>query len=277
MLLLTICSIHRNRFILQEHYITKEKDMVKCHFICDYNTPNFDPVYIGINWLLGKRGYKTGYIAIHGLRDLNAYSSRNGLENLDRLRKSPHLQIWNGMRCGLILQSKIPCVNASPVLVLHPNKKYLDKIYSIKNISEMFVVGYPEDIESWIRYSDAIEHGETKPKYRSLSLNKVVENALVSATNVINIANGMNHPRNKDIITNTFQVLIENKERLNSEDVKTWLIQKRKWDPEDAQMVLEIIEGLKAGKKYKLWMPDHFWIDGIIDYWRNNHALEQTT
>lgn len=47
------------------------------------------------------------------------------------------------------------------MLVLHPQKEYLDKLYKIKGISEMFVISFLEkDIKSWITNSYAVEFGE---------------------------------------------------------------------------------------------------------------------
>jgi hypothetical protein len=47
------------------------------------------------------------------------------------------------------------------MMALHPQKEYLDKLYKIKGISEMFVISFlNEDIKSWIASSYAVEFGE---------------------------------------------------------------------------------------------------------------------
>lgn len=243
--------------------------MTLSFFLYD-NKPNTDPVYTGISWLLKHLESQNRYVALSTLGSLEAYSERKGLEVLNKLKKTPHSDLINNLKFTLIYESKIPHnLYNCPILVLHADKKYLDKLCSIKNISEMFVIGYPEDMGSWINYSNASEYGKSQKNIGSASLSNVVKNALVSVTSTINIANGMTHPRNKDWIISTFQVLADNKESFDPEDVKAWLISNGKWDPEDAELAKEIVAGIKAGKKYRLWMPDHRWIDDIIEHWRN--------
>ena len=77
------------------------------------------------------------------------------------LDKAPHRATVGGIHFELVLPSQIPFqANGKRMLALHPQKEYLDKLYKIKGISEMFVISFlKEDIKSWIASSYAVEFG----------------------------------------------------------------------------------------------------------------------
>jgi hypothetical protein len=144
----------------------------------------------------------------------------------------------------------------------------LDKLYAIPNLSEMLVVVFlDKDIESWKRYSNAVEYGkEQVPPQDNLS--KIIQVALKHLNVTLNLANGMVEPRNQDFFRSTFEILLKNGENYDSEDVKAWLISNVQWNPGDAQQAADIIEDVKRGKRFRLSHQGHRFRNDVIEEWR---------
>ena len=241
---------------------------MRCYYIYD-DKPGDKPVYQGFAWLKLRSNKSGGLIAVHGLRNLEHYAQRKGLNGFKELKRSPHSTVIDSVSYDLVLPSKIPHNGRNrPLLALHPSADYLDKLYAITQLSQMLVVVFSEkDISTWKKYSSATEYGKEQVPVQN-NLNKVVQVALKHLNMTLNMANGMNHPRNQDFFKSTFAMLLKHDEKYDSEDVKAWLISNAQWDPKDAQQAASIVEDIKKAKRIRLSMQDHRYKEDTIEKWR---------
>ena len=154
---------------------------------------------------------------------------------------------------------------------VHPTRRYLDKLHSIRNIPKILAIEWGEnEIEDWKNYARAARYGSSVVKQQeTLALNKVVMVALEEMVPAINIANHMSHPRNRDIVVHTFKILYKSGERFYARDVKSWLVSHGGWNPIDAQEAAEIAENIQSGKRrYMTSYLSNYWYPNAIDKWR---------
>ncbi len=132
-----------------------------CYYLYD-NKSGTETVRRGVKWILETVKPRGVLIAVQERENLHEYAKIEGLSMLSLLDKAPHRATVGGIHFELVLPSQIPFqANGKRMLVLHPQKEYLDKLYKIKGISEMFVISFPdEDIKSWIASSYAVEFKE---------------------------------------------------------------------------------------------------------------------
>ena len=133
-----------------------------CYYLYD-NKPGTETLLRGVKWILETVKPRGGLIAVQERGSLEDYGREEGLSLLSLLDKAPHRATIGGIHFELVLPSQIPFqANGKRILVLHPQKEYLAKLYKIKGISEMFVISFlDKDIKSWIASSYAIEFGES--------------------------------------------------------------------------------------------------------------------
>ena len=132
-----------------------------CYYLYD-NKSGTETVRRGVKWILETAKPRGGLIAVQERGNLQDYGREEGLSLLSMLDKAPHRATVGGIHFELVLPSQIPFqANGKRMLALHPQKEYIDKLYKIKGISEMFVISFlNEDIKSWIASSYAVEFGE---------------------------------------------------------------------------------------------------------------------
>jgi hypothetical protein len=189
------------------------------------------------------------------------------------VKNNPHRARIDGVELELITESLIPYNGKNrPLLVVHPTKNFLDKLYAMKNISQMMVVPWVNDeIKEWTEYSNAKEYGVTNTKKMNIAANSIILNALEDMTYIMNLANGLIHPRNVDIVIETFEILHRNGEKLDKEEVKTYLIKYLKWDPILAEEASDLVRKVKEGKRHKFITGMH-WHENIITEWRKRSS-----
>ena len=132
-----------------------------CYYLYD-SKPGVETLLRGVKWILETAKPRGGLIAIQERGSLQDYAREEGLSLLSLLDKAPHRATVGGIHFELVLPSQIPFqASGKRMLVLHPQKEYLDKLNKIKGISEMFVISFlTEDITSWIASSYAVEFRE---------------------------------------------------------------------------------------------------------------------
>ena len=131
-----------------------------CYYL--YDKSGTEIVRRGVKWILETVKPRGGLIAVQERGNLQDYGREKGLSLLSLLDKAPHRATVGGIHFELVLPSQIPFqASGKRMLVLHPQKEYLDKLYKIKGISEMLVISLlKEDIKSWIASSYAVEFRE---------------------------------------------------------------------------------------------------------------------
>jgi len=241
----------------------------ECYYVDEdsNDTKNFNKA---ITWLINNSRNNGGLIATLTIRNMETITTYPGMNALSKLLKtSSHKTVIYSVELELITELKIPYSGRNKsLLAVHPTKKFLDKLYTIKDIPKMMVVPWRiDEIDEWIIYSNAIKYGNNNPSQQELKISQTVRNALQEMTQIMNLANGMVHPRNEDIVIETFQLLERNGERLTKEDLKIFLIKNLSWDSILAEEASKLLLSVKAGKRHKFITGKH-WNADTYNRWK---------
>ena len=137
--------------------------------------------------------------------------------------------------------------NGSPVAVLWPDKKFLDEVDSIPEVSAMLVVPHSKKaVQEWIATREAIEL-TTGKKAPSSSINPVVEEALKDLDAWVNTSTGLVHPSDRETAVQIFKALRRGGIEYDPNEVKRWLI-RNGWTPNNAEQVRVVAEKINQGK-----------------------------
>jgi hypothetical protein len=241
----------------------------ECLYVDVDNNQSNENFNIGIRWLLDNAGgNEGGLIATLGLRNMEACSEYDGMRALKTLVKNvPHVAIINDRKLELITESNIPFNGKNrPLLVIHPMKKFLDKLYNVENIPKMLVIPWiMEEIQEWVQYSNASKLGESKIKKPQFNFSEVVYLALEHMSESLNTDYSLAKPNNKDAAVNILKILYENGEHFSPEEIKICLISDFRVPAELAEEISQVADGIRHGKRYETFA--HY-DNRIIDYWR---------
>lgn len=238
--------------------------------------PDKEEVKKGIIWLLQKsKECDGGFLAVPVIGNLSGtIESIFGTETTKKLAKEGSA-IINGVEIELITDRKTKYnADNKPVFALYGGKKFLDKIDSISNISEMLV--YPwimDEIKNWIQTWNAVELGKPQTAQTELISNPVVVRALESLAPSVNRSTGISHPSDRSRTIWTFKILKENDEQFDPDQVKSWLISKGGWRPDAAEQAAEFARGILHGKIYQA--GQRMYVGHIIDMWREEAGVER--
>ncbi len=164
----------------------------------------------------------------------------------------------------------------SPVLVVYPSKKLLDKVDSLFGVTHVLVIPWTlEEIQYWIDTWGAYELGTqpTKSKRRLVS-NPVVEEALRSLTVGVNVSTGIGHPLDKASTIDLFRRLKAASEHFDPEEVRAWLVAEGNWKPKYADDVAEVARGVIEGKRFRGTRSR--WRKDIVKVWRKEAKKKKT-
>jgi hypothetical protein len=241
----------------------------ECFFIRSEG-PSSQAVREALRWLLRypKEKCFLAVIAYGNLRGI--ISDVIGADNVKVLTRTGRLNLSNKEIVLVTERKPIYDGENSPLVVFYPNRKFLDELDSVRNLSAMLVVPWTmSEVELWIRTRNATELG--KPKQVNVPpfvKNKVVEQALNGLTARVNVSTGVSHPRDREAAIQTFQILRNGGEMFTPEEVKAWLIAKGGWRATDAQEVAEIARQVLEGRKLRRGDPS--WREDILEMWRKD-------
>ena len=100
--------------------------------------------------------------------------------------------------------------------------------------------------------------------------NPVVEAAMVSLTNRVNLSTGILHPSDKPAAINMFRLLRQSGEQFEPSEIRAWARQ-HGWRSRHADDLAELAQKIKDGKTVR--GGDHGgWADNIVELWRQDAA-----
>lgn len=112
----------------------------------------------GFNWLKERSADTGGLIAVHNFTLLLNYCNNKGLSNTDLIRKPLHRAIIDGITYDIILPSSIIRHGINrPMLAIHPDREFWNKLSHIRDLSEIFVISNIDVIGKWKRKGSSIE------------------------------------------------------------------------------------------------------------------------
>lgn len=158
-------------------------------------------------------------------------------------------------------------VNKPSVLIsIYSDQKMLDQVDSTNNLFAIVAVPHaPEALERWRKTWSATVHGIQKASAQPLISDPIVEQALVSLTNGINLSHSLLNPRDKEHTEKTLRILRANGHIEKPENLRSWSI-KNGWQPKAADEFEKLATRILSLKS-KPRLPDPEVAKRIYDYW----------
>lgn len=138
----------------------------------------------------------------------------------------------------------------------------LNLIDNIKNSPALVIVpcGMDADIEKWKKTWNPQIPGQQQTTPEELIDNYVIEEALKTLTNTVNLSTGLSHPRDKDKAVELFHILIENNELYDPDSIRAWAL-RNGWMPSGADQLKNVAQAILDGKRLRrsdipVWRKD---------------------
>ena len=228
--------------------------------------PDASAIKKGLRWLieLSKKdnNKKSALLAVPTKQNLDgAISSVIGETNTKILKKNEQLTDKNIHLSLFTLRKPVSLWNG-PVLAIYPNKKLIDKIDNIKNVTDVLIIPwYLDEVQYWIDTWKAVELGSNKPEQTTSALNPIVKVALKKLA--LRVNNGVTHPMDRSTAIEMFKILKKKKINYNPDEIRAFLITNKDWPVEQADNVKQIAADVLAGKRLRYqhkerWRKDFF-------------------
>jgi hypothetical protein len=163
-----------------------------------------------------------------------------------------------------------------PVLAIYTSPKLLTKLDNMSDISALAVVPWLRDeITPWITKWQAQEvqsgGGSTSPQRQ---LSPVVEAALSTLTDSVNLSTGLSHPNDRSKAIWLFRILRDGGEAIDFGALPSWLVN-HSWRSSDADEVAQVARDIYNGKRLRA--GERPWRETILQLWRTEAKSEKTT
>lgn len=211
-----------------------------------------------------RRAGHEGLLIVPALRGVEhgALSDVMGAQATAELKKHRRVGLDKGVTMALATWATLPTVWAGPILALHPDRATLDKIDAILQPPELLVVPWiPGEIGDWIATWGATDLESGKSHAQS-GLSPVIEEALRTLTNRVNISTGILHPSDRSAAIDLFKRLRAARFELEPEKIRQWLV-RHNWRPKDAEAVKKLVQAIVDRRRIR--GGSRAWADDIID------------
>lgn len=233
--------------------------------------PKPDAMARGFGWLLDlgrNENKRAALLAIPIMDNLNGVIAEVlGDSAVKGLKQGKPFSLNSVVSVSLLTERKDIFRHQGPILVAYPNKKLLDKIDNIREVTDVLVIPWSfGEIQYWIDTWHARELGATENRQAEPAFSDpVVEEALKSLTSRVNLSTGIGHPMDRAAAVDLFRKLKAAKIAYDPSEVRGWLV-RHGWESDDADAVKDIAEKISQGRSVRSEMGG--WADDIVDLWR---------
>lgn len=120
------------------------------------------------------------------------------------------------------------------VVVVYADQKMMDQLDGMANLHAIIAVPHlPNALDNWVKTWSPSIFGEQASEGNQIIDDAIIESALSSLTNTINLSHSILNPRDKEHADNTIRILRRNKHTEDSSNVRAWAI-KNGWHPKAA-------------------------------------------
>lgn len=234
------------------------KDGRKSLYI-DSEGPNEDAVELAFAWLqhLGENNEEKqdALLAVNTKKQLDGViSSVIGDQAAKALEKKNPLKV--GPVQVHLMTKRIDATGggSGPILAIYPDKKLLDKIDSMHNVTDVLTVPWSRsEVDFWIDTWGATELGASSDNdSRSATIsNAVVKEAVKTLDLLVNSSTGITHPSDRSKAIEVFKTLYEDGITFDSDEIRAYLVSEKGWNPADADDVKEVAEGVRSEKQFQ--------------------------
>lgn len=153
------------------------------------------------------------------------------------------------------------------VIAVYADQKMMDQLDGMPNLHTIIAVPHlPDALIGWVKTWSPIIFGEQPGKVENIINDAIIESALSSLTNSINLSHTILNPRDKEHTDNTIRILRRNKHTEDSSNIRAWAV-KNGWHPKAAdeleKLWLKIFnlnktpkvkDSVQAKRSYEYWI-----------------------
>jgi hypothetical protein len=230
--------------------------------------PDRGAVKKALDWLLQVSPAK-GFVAVPGLRNLDSVLAEELGPSVVKDLKTRGRALVSGREIHVITRLKpIQSAGNAAIVAFYPYGRMLDALDAIRDISALLIVPWSmQEIEHWVSTWNAKELGIRKTSKRAEHLsNRVVEEAMKDISGRVNVATGIEHQIDRDLIIQALLILKEGGERFAPASLKSWLVAIGGWKATNAQEVAEAAAEVLEGKR--LNQGKSAWPEDTLQKWR---------
>lgn len=238
----------------------------------DSEGPNEDAVKLGFAWLheLGEQheDKHDSVLAINTKRPLdNVISDVIGEQAAKSLDKKEPVQLGE-VEIQLMTKRIDPSGwQRGPVLAIYPDKDLLDKIDGMYGVTDVLVVPWSKDeaqywIDTWGASALRSDESGDAPEIAD----PVAKEAVDTLDALVNTSTGITHSSDRSTCIEIFKTLHNEGIEFDPETVRAWLVAEKGWEPDYADDVKEVAEGVQAGKRFQYGRGGL--ADDIFDQWQ---------
>jgi hypothetical protein len=157
--------------------------------------------------------------------------------------------------------------SGGPALLLWPDRKLLATLNDDFRVGDLCVVPWTYgEVEPWAEGTHAVDLTRSRAPAPKQDLEALVQVALESLTNRVNLRTGLVHPSDKAAAVEMFKLLLRARSSWDPLSVETWGFQ-HGWSAEGARQLRDVAQGVQERHRYQTargqWAPD------IMKIWRS--------
>lgn len=223
----------------------------------DAEGPDQEAVELGLAWVrqLGEQdmGKQDAVLAVSTKKQLDGvFSDVVGDSAANSLSKKQPVQVGEVELHLMTKRIDPPGWQQGPVLALYPDEELLNKIDGMRGVTDVLVVPWSMDtvqfwIDTWGASALRSDAGGDQPEIN----NPVVKEALDTLDALVNTSTGITNSSDRATCIEVFQTLHSNGIGFDPETVRAWLVAEKGWNPNYADDVKEVAEGVQAGKRFQ--------------------------
>lgn len=141
-------------------------------------------------------------------------------------------------------------ISNGPVLAIYPTKKILDDLDSDYIESDIFVISWVEsELEEWKKRWSAKNYLTNEISSMKSEMSPKLIKALEKLHLLVNSTTGITHSSDKRTAIKLFKQLLKDGIDYMPQNIKNWLISKKKWKARHAEDVKQLAKNIKNEKR----------------------------
>lgn len=153
------------------------------------------------------------------------------------------------------------------VIAVYADQKMMDQLDGMPSLHTIIAVPHlPDALDDWVKTWSPSIPGEQPSKVQHIINDAIIESALSSLTNSINLSHTILNPRDKEHADNTIRILRRNRHTEDSSNIRVWAI-KNGWHPKAADELEKlwikifnlkntpkVKDSIQAKRSYEYWI-----------------------
>ncbi|WP_420182086.1 DUF1889 family protein [Haloarcula sp. KBTZ06] len=238
----------------------------------DTEGPDEEAIELGLAWVLQlgeqNKGKQNAILALNTKSQLEGvFSDVVGESAANSLSQKQPVQVGEAELQLMTKRIDPSGWQRGPVLALYPGEDLLNKIDSMRGVTDVLVIPWSKDtvqfwIDTWGASALQSDASGDQPEIDD----PVAKEAVDTLDALVNTSNGITHSSDRSSCIEIFKTLHSNRISFDPETVRAWLVTEKGWDPDYADDVKEIAESIQAGKRFQY---DRGGLaDDIFDQWQ---------